>query len=799
MIPPDSLEEPVHQYVGGSHPRPDAYDKVTGEARYTHDLSLPGMLWARIKLSPHASARIVAVNTKKAEAVPGVRVVLLGEALHYRLGLYMADKRVLARDFVRYQGEPVAAVAAETEEAAALACDLIEIDYEPLPPVLDVEAALAPGAPLVHPELGTYSHMKGVFFPQAGTNIAHWQKIYRGDIEQGLARADRVFTHTFQQPAVQHMPLETHAVIARALSRDRMEIITSAQSPFTVRNILAHSFGLPHNNIRVQIPYVGGGFGGKAGIHLEPLCYLLSKRAGGRPVKLVCTREEEFNTLPSRQGLRSEITAGVTRDGELTALQVRYLWDAGACADYGVNIGRAAATAGAGPYRVPAVKLDSLVVYTNKVFGTAFRGFGHLEVMWGIERNMDIMAHALGLDPVEIRRRNLLKPGDTTITGEIFTTHHGRPDLCLDRVAEAIGFSDRPREDHPPKTVPRRGKVRGYGVAVLHKAPAMPVFTSCSAILKFNEDASVNLLISGVDYGQGTYTALQGIAAQELSIPVERVQVVQDCDTATQPYDWQTVASRFAFMGGNAVIDAAQDCLRQLRDVAGRVLNARSEDIVCRDGQAYVRQNPDRKLPYARLVLGYCFENGNSIGGPIIGRGRYIAQGLSHLDAQTGQGKAAINWTYGAHGVLLEVDTETGDVEILNIASAFDAGCVLHEGLARGQVQGGVLQGLGSALMEGFKFDDKGRFLNAGLVDYKVPTLHDLPRQATQHFVETPQTDGPHGARGIGEHPMISVPSAVGNALYDALGLQFHELPLTPERIYLAIKRAGAEGAGTGA
>jgi len=702
----------------------------------------------------------------------------------------MADKRVLARGFVRYQGDPVAAVAAETEEIAAEAVRLIEIEYQPLPAVLDVEEAVREGASLVHPDLGSYRYMKGVFHPKPGTNVAHHQKIRKGDVERGFAQAHRVFEHSFQNPPTPHVPLETHAVIARALSRGRMEITTSAQSPFTVRNLMAVAFGLPHNNIRVRIPYVGGGFGGKAGIHFEPICYLLSREAGGRPVKLVSTREEEMNTLPSRQGLKTQIKTGVDEDGKIVAFKVRYLWDAGAHADYGVNIGRAAATAGAGPYNVPNCHVDSLVVYTNKVFGTAYRGFGHLEVMWGVERNLDLIATAMGIDPYAIRMRNYLKPGDTTITGELFTENHGRPDLCLDQVAQSIGWSQRPR---PPAGVPA-GKVRGYGIASLHKAPAMPVSTSCSCVIKFNEDASVNVMVSGVDYGQGTYTALAGIAAQELSIPVEKVQVVHDCDTATQPYDWQTVASRFGVMGGNVVIDAARDCREQLKRTAAQVLHAPEPDLECEDEAVFVRQNPQQRVGYRQLVLGYTFPNGNSIGGPVVGRGRYIAQGLTHLDPETGQGKAALNWTYGAHGVVIEVDTETGAIEVLQIASCFDAGRVLHQGLARTQVEGGVVQGIGSALIEAFRFDEAGRLLNPSFVDLKIPTARDVPRERTQHFVETPQLDGPYGARGIGEHPMVAVPSAIGNALFDAIGLQLHELPLSPERVYMAIKRARKGG-----
>lgn len=781
-----------HQYVGGNQPRLDALDKVTGAAVYVHDIAIPGMLFGRVKTSPHAHALIKRIDVTRAQQVPGVRAVLVGNEVTEVLGLYMVDRPILARDVVRYQGEPVAAVAAESEDAAMRACELIEIDYEPLPVILDPVQAASDGAVLVHPQLHTYSHMKGVFFPKPHSNIAHHQKIRKGDVEQGFAQADRIFEHRFSNPPVGHAPLETHVTIAQALPGKRAHIITSAQSPFTVRNLFAVAFGLPHNSVRVQIPYVGGGFGGKAGIHLEPLAYCLSRKAGGRPVKITATREQELNMLPSRQGLQSHIKTGVKSDGRITALQVTYYWDAGAYADYGVNIGRAAATAGAGPYDVPNCKVDSLVVYTNKVFGTAFRGFGHLEVLWGVERNLDMIAQALGLSPYEIRQRNVLRAGSTTITGEKVTPNHGRPDLCLQTVANEIEFESRTGAS-PSTPIPARGKVRGKGIALLHKAPAMPVFTSCSAVIKFNEDASVNVLISGVDYGQGTYTSLAQIVAQELSIPYEKVQVVYDCDTATQPYDWQTVASRFMVMGGNACIEAAHDCLDQLKDMAAQVLRAPAKELVCEDERVYVRHTPDQYVTYKQLALGYTYPNGNSIGGPVIGRGRYIAQGLTHLDAETGQGKAALDWTYGAHGVEIEIDVETGDIEVVRIASAFDVGKAIHKGMCRTQVQGGVIQGLGSALSEEMRFDETGRLMNPSFTDYKILTTKDLPGKMTQHFIETPQLDGPFGARGVGEHPMISIPSAIGNAIFDAVGVQVHELPLTPERVYMAIKRARLE------
>ena len=780
-----------YKYIGKPVPRIDGEVKVTGAAKYVHDMAVAGMLQARIKTSPHPSARIVSIDTSEAEKLPGVFAVLTGKELDYKVGLYMVDKEILARDVVRYHGESVAAVAAEEEWIAEKACELIKVTYEPMEPVLDPREAIKEGTPLVHRDLGSYDYMKGVFSPKPGTNIPHLQKIRKGDVEKGFREADRVFENEFYNPQVSHGFLETHTAIVQALPGDHVEIMTSAQSPYTVRNLFSVCFGIPHQKIRVKIPYVGGGFGGKAGINLEPLVFCLSRKAGGRPVKLTLTREEAFRTMPARQGLYSEIRTGVKRGGKITALKVSYYWDAGAYADYGVNIGRAAAYSGAGPYLIPNCHIDSYVVYTNKTFGTAYRGFGHLEVLWGIERNMDIIARELGLDPHEIRMTNFLREGDLTITGEKVTANHGRPDLCLKAVAKAIGWSGKETKKKDGNAEGSGGKLRGKGLAALHKAPAMPTFTSCSAILKLNEDASADLLVSGIDYGQGTYTVLAQIAAEELKIPVEKVHVVWDSDTAFTPYDWQTVASRFSFMGGNAVIEAAADCLAQIKRTASAVLRAPESELVCEDEKVQVKHDPDQHLTYRQLALGYSYPNGNSIGGPVIGMGKYIAQGLTHLDPETGQGRPALDWTYGAHGVEIEVDPETGDVEILKIASSFDVGKTLNRQQVITQIVGGVVQGVGSALFEEYIFDDNGQFKNSAFVDYKIPTAKDIPREMTQHLVETPQLDGPYGARGVAEHPMISVPGVVGNALYDALGIDFFELPLNPERVYLRIKEKG--------
>lgn len=777
----------MERYIGKSIPRMESFEKVTGTARYVHDMALPGMLYARILTSPHAHARIVNIDVSKAEKLPGVRAVLVGSELPYKLGLYLVDKDILAKGKVRYQGEAVAAVAAVSEEVAQEAIDLIDVEYDVLPAVFDPVKAIEGDAPLVHEDLGSYDYMKGVFHPVPNTNIANHFKLRKGDVEKGFKGSQHIIENRFTMPQVGHSPMETHGAIAEWLPGGRINIYTSAQSPFAVRNLMSVAFNIPHSRIRVVVPYVGGGFGGKAGIHLEPLAACLSKKAGGRPVKIVARREEEFNTIPCRQGLVARIKTGVSREGRIMAQEITYYWDAGAYADYGVNIGRASGYSGAGPYDIENIKLDSYTVYTNHPFGTAYRGFGHVEFFWAVERQMDIIARELGIDPYEFRMKNLLKPGSITITGEKIRENTGRVDKCLKMAAEEIGWGKKKTEAERIKEL-KEGRVTGKGIAVLHKAPAMPTFTSSSAVIKFNEDGSINITTSGVDYGQGTYTALAQIAAEVLKMPLEKVNVVWESDTDTGPYDWQTVASRFLLMGGNAVINAALDLIEQMKEVASAVLRAPKEELEIGDEKIYIRHNPDEFLTYRQVAMGYCYPNGNAIGGPLIGRGKYIAQGLTNLDPETGQGLPALDWTYGAHGVEVEIDIKTGEINIKKIVSVFDVGKVINRILCEGQVTGGVVQAVGTALYEGYVYSPDGRLLNNSFTDYKIPTAMDIPEKVKPLFVETPQLDGPFGARGVAEHPMISVNSAIGNAVCDALGIDIMDLPITSERVWRAIQ-----------
>lgn len=780
------MEKREFKHIGKSPDRAEALEKVTGRATYVHDMELPGMLHAKVLLSPHARANIVSIDVSAAKALPGVKAVLIGEDAPYLVGLYMVDKCIIAKDFVRYQGEVVAAVAAVDEATAERAISLIKVEYEVLPAVLTIDDALEAKI-LVHEDINELEYLKGVFFPQPDSNIASWNKNISGDVKKGFEEADHIIENEMYLPAAAHTPIETHVSIAEADPySDRIKIWSSAQSPFAVRQLLARSLGITESNIQVIVPYIGGAFGGKAGIHLEPLVTLLSKAAKGRPVKLVASREEEFNQLPLRAAMRGRIKTGVTKEGKITAIEAYYDWESGAYADYGVNVGKTAVYSGAGAYEVPNVEIHSRTLYTNKTFSTAYRGFGHLEFHWVIERQMDLIAQEIGMDPYEFRMKNILEPGKHTISGEIISESTGSPSDCLKAVADEIGWTGYQTEEER-EAQRKTGKIRGKGIALLQKAPSMPSSTATAAIMQIDGDGNVKVMIGAIDMGQGANTAMQQIAAEVLDLPLEKVDVVWESDTHKNPYDWQTVASKFTFMGGNAVIRAAEDLIRQMKETAAQVFRCHVDRLAHGDGYIYHVHQKELRIPYSKLSRGYTYENGNSIGGIAIGRGTYIADGLTNLDAETGQGRPALVWTFGAHGVDLEVDIETGDIHIFKIASAFDVGQVINKKIIDGQIIGGVLQGIGSALFEGFKFSPEGKMLNPSFTDYKIPTAKDIPDEMIPIYIENPQLDGPFGARGVAEHPMISVPSVIANALYDALGINFLTLPLSPENVALSI------------
>jgi CO/xanthine dehydrogenase Mo-binding subunit len=773
--------ELTHEPVGKSVPRVDAIEKVTGEAQFTDDLQFgPALLYGRVLRSPHAHALIKKINASRALEMPGVKVVVTGEDTPGFIGLYLKDRHIFCTDRVRYVGDPVAGVVATTEEVAEDAVRRIDVEYEELPPVFDPLKGSRPEAPLLHPDLASYDVVPFIF-PQPGTNISNVFRVRKGDPDTAWDQCDAIIEGTYTVPHIQHVPIEPHVAVARWDRSGQVTLWSSTQSPFAQRDLIADTLGISQGEMRVIGNYIGGGFGAKAGVSMEALAVAMARKLPGRPVKVRMTREEEFFCCFVRQGLVAKVKIGGTKEGKILALQVAYYWDAGAYTEYGVNITRAAGYSSTGPYNIPHVNTDSYCVYTNHPVGGPMRGFGMPEIHWSIEQSVDRLAEALAIDPVQFRLDNCVRGGDTIVTGMVM--HPTGLSQCIKKVAAAIGWD----EAGPPSTPHRR---RGKGVAACWKAPAMPPNPGSEAWVRFNEDATVSVGLGGQELGQGAFTVAAQMAAHALGVPYEWVRISHPVDTKYSPYEWQTVASRITWSMGNAIKTAAEDARAQVLNTVAEYWDENPDDLDIRDGQV-VSYKSERSLPLENLVIyGLPLPDDKGwIGGPVIGRGRFMPTYVTSLNAETGQGEqAVVHYTTGAQAVEVEVDMETGQVEILRLAAAYDVGKAINPGQVLAQLEGGVVQGASSALLEQLKMED-GRPMNPSFTDYRIMTAVDTPNKIITDYVEVPQDDGPWGARGVGEHPMIATAPAIANAIYDALGIRFNDLPLTAERIYLALQK----------
>ncbi len=769
------------KYVGKNAVRLDAVEKITGAAKYVDDLDFgPSMLYVAVLESPHAHAIIKSIDTEEAEKMPGVKAVVSGKDYPEKFGLYLKDNSIFPIDRVRYVGQQVAAVIATSQEAAEEALTKIKVEYEPLPIIQNALDAIKEDAPLIHPDLGNYEVVPWLN-PQPGTNIGHLRKIRKGDVEEGFKEADYVLEDWYHVPHVVHAPIETHISVALYTYDGRLTLWNSTQSPHTQRNILAHSLGIPHKNVRVIAPYIGGGFGGKAGINMEVIAAVAALKVQGHPVKLRWTRRQEFYNSSQRQELYARIKMGVKKDGKIVALKHEMFWDVGASAEYGSNVVNATGFSATGPYYVPNVHIDSYAIYTNRPPCGAYRGFGYSEFHFGLESHMDRVAKAIGMDPVEFRKINAIKKGDPVAYG----VPMGPTGIqeCIDKVAETIEWGKESKTDDP-------NKIRAKGFAAVWKAPAMPPNESSAAFIKFSEDGSINILVSGMELGQGFLTAMAKIAAEELSLPLEKIRVELP-DTDRNPYEWQTVASHVTWSCGNAVRRAAVDAKNQILETVARGYNIEKENLYLEDGKVKCYTDPEFELPFEDFVItGIETEHHTFVGGPIMGHGMFMPEFTSaQVDPETGQGgHPNVHYTTGAGAVEIEIDKELGRVKVIKMAEAFDAGKAINPDLVNGQIVGGFVQGLGTALWEEVKFDDKGRILNPNFTDYKIPTALDVPRDVNPIIVEVPQPDGPFGARGIAEHTMIPVMPAIANAVENALGIRIKEPPITPEKIINALR-----------
>jgi CO/xanthine dehydrogenase Mo-binding subunit len=763
--------------IGKTFRRLDYETKVTGKARYLADMSVPGMCHGKILRSPYAHARIKSVDASKALKVAGVVAVLTrddilqDEGIEPYYGPVFKDQTIVAVDKVRHVGDPVAAVAALTADAAEEALALIEVDYEELPAVLDVGQALDPKTTLVHdsvklPSSG-FADLAEIK-PVDGTNICTHFKLNRGDIDKGFAEADQVFEDTFTLPATQHSFLETHACIASVEPGGRITVWATTQNPFVVRTQLANIFKVPVAKVRVIVPYLGGGYGGKVYPKVEPITVALAQKAR-HPVRVVLSREEVFYTITKHAAV-IRMKTGVKNDGTLVARECEIHLDTGAYAEIGPRVAKKSGYTAAGPYRIPNLKIDSYSVYTNKPPAGAFRGFGVSQSAWAVESQMDIIAAALKMDPLELRKKNGYDEGDKFVTDETLRAVGLKE--CLDQVAKSIGWDSSKFESSKVQGSRSENIRRGKGLACMIKATITPSI-SC-AVVKLNEDASLSLYIGTVEMGQGSDTVMAQIAGTELGIPLQKIQVL-GVDTDVVPYDLTTSSSRSTFHMGKAVQLAAQDIQRQLRQIVAKEYGVAEDTISFADGKVLL---PEAALDYAEVM----FKRFGMQGGTLVGDG----QVKTLTKDEFGEKSTSAFWFLAAGAAEVEVDTDTGKFKLLKYATAVDVGKALNPLGCRQQLAGAAITGIGQAMFEEIAYDG-GQLINPNLVDYVLPSLGDMPPIIDPICVETLDRNGPFGAKGIGESALIPVAPAIANAIYDAVGVRIKDLPIKAEKIYFGL------------
>ena len=742
--------------VGRGIPRLEARSKVTGRAEYTHNLRLPGMLYGKVFRSTVPHGRIVRIDTSAAAALPGVARVVTGEDVRKIIpvpyyGPAFHDQPILALDKVRHVGEPVAAVLAADPHVAEQAVALIEAEYEELPAVYDEVEAMTSKA-IVHEVLkpaGTFADLKHLA-GKTNTNVALDFHLTNGDVDKAFADADHVFEHIFHSQQALHLAFEPFVTVAEP-GDNMITIHTSNQTPSFVRMEIARLLGWHENQVRVKVPFLGGGFGGKVYVKLEPLVVALALIAR-RPVKVALTMEEQFYMI-TKHPTTFRIKSGVSKDGKVTARECEVHWNGGAYADIGPRVTQKSGFTAAGPYDIENVHLDSFAVYTTRPPAGALRGFGIPQLVWAYESHTDLIARGLNIDPVEIRRKNILREGRPQATGTKMK------DAAIEQVLERLAVRmnwDR-SFDRGAGTI-RRGR----GIGIGFKAVIAP--TTSVAIVNVYADGSCSLYCSTVDMGQGSDTIMAQIVAEVLNLPAETVNVVHP-DTDVTPYDMATLGSRSTFHMGNAVRIAAEDAKAKLAALAKEVGLPAGANV-----------------PISEIFKKkYGMQAGN-----VIGSGSFIPSYKSP-DHETGMtDNATPFWMIGGTGAEVEIDTDTGDIKILRIVNVADCGTPINPRIVDTQLSGGAIMQLGFTLTEEMQFDN-GQLRNPTLADYKIPGMHDIPPMYNE-LVDAKQTNGPFGAKGLGESATFGVSPAIANALDDAIGIRLTDLPMTPEDVLRALR-----------
>jgi CO/xanthine dehydrogenase Mo-binding subunit len=744
----------TRRVAGRRLPRLDGIGKVTGKHVYAADFTLPGMLFGKVLRSHRPHALIRKLDVSRAAAIPGVRgIITAADIPAVRFGQAVRDTSVFALDRVLFAGHPIAAVAATSLEIAEQAIAAIDVEFEDLPTLFDPEAALDSNI-RIHPDWETYKALP--IIARSG-NVSGRARIHAGNVNQAFASAYKVYEHRFTTPLVHPGYTEPRTAVADWDANSNVTVWSNTQLPFDTQNTLAEILDMPAARIRVIVPGIGGGFGGKLRIGVEHFAALLARKTA-RPVKVMTTSEEELTSAYPRQATVVTLKTAVDREGHLLAREGRIVVDCGAFAGSGPGTAAISLQIMAGPYKTPALALEGIAVYTNKVPSGSFRAPAGPMANFAVESQMDMIAKDLGIDPLEIRLRNIVGEGDPGPSGEIHKSVS--IEECLRRAADAIGWDNRSPE-------PGRGK----GIAC---SWWMTTGGSSGVYVKINPDGTATLVSGAVEIGSGAITGAAQVLAEELSLDLVDINVA-GVDTQTAPFDYGAQGSRTAFSVGNACVAAARDLRRQMFDLAAGQLGAEVDAMALRDKHVVAGEKSISIAELARIS--------RLTGGGLIAHGTAISPSPAYDPARL-QNHPLPAWntpSYHAHAVDLSVDPETGSVSINRYVVAQDVGFAINPTYIEGQIEGGVAQGIGQALSEEIVYSE-GTVMNANLTDYKMPTAQDMP-DVECILVECASAAGPYGAKGVGEPPCIQPPAAINNAIAAATGFWLNSLPMTAEKI----------------
>lgn len=773
---PAAVKDARHgEYVGTSVPRIDAIEKVTGKAMYGVDVKLPGMLYGKILRSRLPHARILNIDASRARALAGVKAVITAADMPgVNMGFMdfikaeWADCPPLKGDKVRYRGDEVAAVAAIDVDTAEEALELIRVDYEEIEPVYDPFLAMQEGAPIIH--------------AHRANNIASTIKMGGGDIEQGLREAEHVFEHAFTTQAQAHCCLEPHQSVIRPEPGGRLTMWASTQMPFILRHELAHALGLADSKVRVITTCLGAGFGSRMEMHcLDPICARLAQLTN-RAVKIVYDREEEFEATRTRHPFHLQLRTGVRNDGAFTARDVTAVVDSGAYLSQAPGVAAVAGGLGLGSYHVPHSRFEATIVYTNKPYGGAFRGYGNPQITFAIESQVDMIADELGIEPEELRRRNANQANETTPLGQVITTC-GFTESLVDANARARAAWGRGADAEAPRSDGRRFTRRGLGMACLFHVGGGARFhgdsDGCGAFIKLEDDGSIVLISGANELGQGLATVQTQVAAEELGVPIEAIRLITG-DTDVTPWDVGIHGSRGTFIAGNAVRVVCGKLKEKLRAIAAELLEAHPNDLAFRGGRIFVQGATERSVSFAEAAQAAHYREG---GATLMAEGFYDPP--TQLPSRKG-GNSSASYAFGTQAAEVEVDEETGIVRVVRVTASHDLGYPINPTGAEGQVEGGVVQGMGYGIMEEMQFGG-GATLNNNFLDYKFPTVLDVP-QVDAAWIVTDDPEGPFGAKGLAEPAIVPPAAAIANAVYHATGVRIYQLPLSPERVFKALR-----------